>query len=96
MPTVAWSISQEAFYKKFTQEYLILSTLQHPHIVEYRGICFLPDSNLPVLVMERMITSLNAYLLDPESPNLSLDAKVSILQGIAKGLIYLHSESIIH
>ena len=86
------------FCKKFTREYACVSKLRHKHIVQYHGICFLPDSKLPVLVMERLVTSLYEYLLNSDNTNLDLTAKVSILRGIAKGLVYLHNQTpaIIH
>ena len=86
------------FCKRFAREYTCVSKLQHKHIVQYRGICSLPDSKLPVLVMERLETSLHDYLLNPDNANLDLAAKVSILRGIAKGLVYLHIQTpaIIH
>ena len=46
---------------------------------------------MPVLLMERLMSSLHAYLLDPIRSNLALDRKVSILHDVASGLVYLHS-----
>ena len=36
-----------------------MSTLRHPHIVQFLGVCFLPGSRLPALVMELLLTSLH-------------------------------------
>lgn len=82
----------------FTKEYTCVCQLQHKNIVQYHGICSLPDSKLPVLVMERLETNLHNYLLNPDNANLDLAVKVSILRGIAKGLVYLHIQTpaIIH
>ena len=80
---------------KYFDECALLSNLRHPHVVQFLGICFLPDTPLPVLVMERMHTSLHD-LLEPEDrkapkPNLGLPLRVSILVGVARGLVYLHN-----
>ena len=74
---------------RFVQECRLLSSLHHPHIVQFLGVCFLPGSRLPMLVMERLMMSLGD-LLD-NNPNISLPIKRSILHDIARGLAYLHS-----
>ena len=42
--------------QKFLEECELMSTLRHPHIVQFIGVCLLPDSRLPALVMEKMLT----------------------------------------
>ena len=75
-----------------------MSTLRHPHIVQFLGICFLPGSRLPALVMERLATSLHD-LLEPEmplhspKPRLPLSLKCSVLHDVASGLAFLHERS---
>ena len=51
---------------QFVRECKLMSTLRHPYIVQFLGVCFLPGSNLPALVMERMLTSLHD-LLEPDA-----------------------------
>ena len=92
---------------QFVRECQLMSTLRHPNIVQFLGVCFFPGSQLPALVMERLLTSLHD-LLDPEidplpppdapKPFFPLSLKCSILHNVANGLTYLHERSppIIH
>lgn len=84
------------FYQSFSTEFLTLSTLKHPHIVQYHGICFLQESELPVLLMERLDTNLHSFLKDPSNLDLAFADKLTILHGVASGLAYLHSQSVVH
>ena len=86
---VGISMKPDRFYKKFFSEFHILFRLRHSN-VQYQGICFLPDSKYPALVMEQLQTSLHQYLLNSQA-NISLITKVSILLDVAKGLAYLHN-----
>ena len=81
---------------KFASECRLMSTLRHPHIVQFLGVCNLPGKQLPSLVMERLDTNLHDLL--ETTPNLPLAVKNSILLDTAQGLLYLHSQSppIIH
>ena len=81
---------------KFASECRLMSTLRHPHIVQFLGVCYLPGERLPSLIMERLDTNLHDLL--ENTPNLPLAVKNSILLDTARGLLYLHSQSppIIH
>ena len=83
---------------KLCGELNLMAQLHHPHIVRCKGVSFLPDQRLPVLLMERLMSSLHAYLLDPGRCSLPVERKVSILFGVARGLSFLHSQTpaIIH
>ena len=87
---------------EFVRECQLMSTLRHPHIVQFLGVCFLPGSRMPALVMEKLATSLHD-ILDPEpepptKPFIPVSLKRSVLHDVARGLSFLHSHSppIIH
>ena len=84
--------------EKFFAELRILCSIRHPNIVQYHCVCYLPNSESPALVMEQLQTNLHDYLLNPSYANLPLNAKVSILQDIARGLAHLHNHkpAVIH
>ena len=65
--------------------------MRHPHIVQFLGVCFLEGSTLPVLVMERLDSSLDDLL--ETSPGLPLALKQSLLADVARGLVYLHTRN---
>ena len=74
---------------KYLQECQLMSSLRHPNIIQFLGLCFLPGTQLPLIVMERLETSLDDLL--EHMPNLPLSLKRSILEDIASGLFYLHN-----
>ena len=65
--------------------------MRHPHVVQFLGLCFLDGSALPVLVMERLDSSLDELLED--APGLPLPLKRSLLADVARGLLYLHTRN---
>ena len=87
---------------QFVKECQLMSTLRHPHVVQFLGVCCFAGSRLPALVMERLLTSLHD-LLDPETqppppkdaskPFFPLNLKCSILHNVASGLAYLHERT---
>ena len=83
---------------KIVEEIKTLSILHHQNIVASKGVCFLLDKMMPVLLMEMLMGSLHAYLVHPDNSNLPVERKVSILHDTASGLDYLHSRThaIIH
>ena len=83
----------ENIVSKYVEECQLMSDLRHPHLVQFLGVCFLPNSSLPVLVMERLLTSLDELLERNRNPDIPLSLKMSILADVAKGLVYLHSRS---
>ena len=83
---------------RMCEELIRMTQLLHPNIVQCKGVSFLADQPLPVLLMEQLMSSLHDYLLHPDNSNLSVKRKVSILHDTASGLNYLHSQTpaIIH
>ena len=81
----------ENMVERYYKECSLLAELRHPHIVQFLGICFFPDSRLPVLVMERLHTSLDDLL--EQYPDIPLHVKLSILHDVTKGLVFLHTRS---
>ena len=63
-----------------------MSSLHHENITQFRGIFFLPNSTLPLLVMEKLETNLANYLRNDHT----LAERVQILGDVASGLVYLH------
>ena len=88
----------EAIANKMCGELIMLVQLHHQNIVQCKGVSLLVDQALPVLLMERLMSSLHAYLLHTDNSNIPVKRKVSILHDTASGLDYLHSHTpaIIH
>jgi serine/threonine protein kinase len=81
---------------RYVQECQLMSDLRHPNITQFLGVCFLPDCRLPVLLMERLDGSLDDLL--ETVPNIPLVLKLSVLEDVSRGLLYLHkyTPQIIH
>ena len=73
--------------KKFQDECKILSQLKHPNIVQFLGTFH--GTGGDVLLMEYMHMALDKCL--EQYPSISLPVKLSILQDVTCGLLYLHS-----
>lgn len=86
--------------QKFISECELHFKLQHPNIVHFHGLCFLPtlqahtETLQPVMVMEHIENDLY-HLLDTQA-NIELSKKVSILLDISTGLMYLHDTHVVH
>ena len=80
--------------EKFLQECELMSNLDHPNIAQFLGLCYFPDKRLPVLVMERLEGSLDDLLVTVSE--IPLIIKRQVMEDIARGLLYLHQEEIIH
>ena len=91
-------IKPQTMINKLCGELSVMASVHHQNIVQYKGVCFLKNNTIPVLLMERLMSGLHAYLLEPTNLNVVLAIKLSILCDVASGLVYLHSRipAIIH
>ena len=82
--------------KRIISECKLMSTVRHPNIVQFMGLCLFHDSVHPSLVMEKLDVNLENVL--GTYNNLPLPLTLRVLKDIARGLIYLHGKSppIIH
>ena len=69
----------------------MMADMRHPHIVQFLGLCYLEESTLPLLVMERLDGSLDNLL--ETTPSIPLTLKQSLLADVARGLLYLHTRN---
>ena len=72
-----------------------MSTIRHPNIVQYLGMCRDTDTQLPVLLMELMDDSLTHFLESSTQP-IPYYIQVNICHDITLALSYLRSNNIIH
>jgi len=86
------SFRQKSDIELFEQEVNILSSLRHPNVILYMGVCI--DTKDKIIVMEFMEKGSLHELLRKES--LTLDKINKIAREIALGMTYLHGEDILH
>ena len=82
------------FVDNFEKECMTWSKLIHPHVVQFLGVYFLSGSRIPpMLIIEKMETSLRHYLENHTKENFVLPDKIHVLCQVAQALSYLHSRS---
>ena len=77
----------------FEAECLTWSKLRHPGVVQFLGVHMDRRSRLPVLVMEKMDTSLRTYLENRSKKEFPVHQKAFILRQVTQALAYLHSQT---
>ena len=83
----------DKFISNFEEECLTWSKLRHPGVVQFLGVYLERSSRLPVLVMEKMDTSLRTHLDNHSKEEFSLHQKVFVLRQVTQAIAYLHRQS---
>ena len=83
----------EKLLSNFGAECVTWSKLRHPGVVQFLGVYLERGSRLPVLIMEKMDTSLRRYLEDHSKEEFPLGLKAFVLRQITQALAYLHSQN---
>ena len=83
----------DKFIRNFETECLTWSKLRHPGVVQFLGVYLERSSRLPVLVMEKMDTSLRTHLEHHSKEEFPLHQKVFVLRQVTQAIAYLHSQN---
>ena len=81
------------FIENFEKECMTWSRLVHPCIVQFLGVYFLTGSRVPMLILEKMDTSLRTYIESHKKEEFPLQDKIYIFRQVAQALSYLHNLS---
>ena len=81
----------------FIRECYHSSLICHPNIVQFKGVYYAKTSDLPIMVMELMDTSLSSFIKKNQS-KIAMKTKLSILHDVSLGLSHLHGRrpAVIH
>ena len=78
----------------FMAECLTWSKLRHPGVVQFFGVHWTDHiSRGPILVMEKMDTSLRTYLDEHSKEEFPLHQKAFVLRQVTQAMLYLHSQN---
>ena len=77
--------------RRFEEECRLLSRINHPNIVQFKGVYFHKNADIPILVMEYLPTNLTSCI--QKEGVLAKEICYSILHDVAQGFSYLHSQT---
>ena len=88
---------KKAIKDGFIRECYHSSLIRHPNIVQFMGVYYTERSDLPIMVMELMDTSLTSFIENNQS-KIAVETKLSILHDVSLGLSHLHARrpAVIH
>ncbi len=78
-------------FDAFERECALLQQLRHPNIVEFYGVSR-DENGMPVIVMEKLDTTLERALKSVKEGKEKLDNKLALLSQVAQALCYLHCQ----
>ena len=81
---------KKAIKDGFIRECYHSSLIRHPNIVQFMGVYYTERSDLPIMVMELMDTSLTSFIENNQS-KIAAETKLSILHDVSLGLSHLHA-----
>lgn len=88
-PIIATTLGDKCV-QDFQRECTTWSKLRHPYVAQFLGLYSESTSACPVIVMEKVDTSLSHLLEKRGRVNFPLGLKVRLLHHVALGLVYLH------
>ena len=85
-------VDEKVIIDNFVRECHRCSLIHHPNIVQFLGVYYSSKkSNLPIMVMELMNTSLSFFVKNQSK--IPMKTKISILHDVSLGLNYLHTRN---
>ena len=86
-------VERRTIVDNFIRECHHCSVIRHPNIVQFLGVYYSSKkSELPIMVMELMNTSLTSFVKNNQS-KIPMKTKMSILHDVSLGLSYLHAHN---
>ena len=88
---------KKAMKDGFVRECYHSSLIRHPNIVQFMGVYYAEQSDLPIMVMELMDTGLTSFI-EKNQTKIAVKTKLSILHDVSLGLSHLHGRrpAVIH